>query len=259
MRRRTLVYGMQSSGASLVTFFLSQSPGAVGIVDLFCSQPIPDAEELDELNVVAKATVSLEQSLDSQLERFRPDKSILVLRHPAHNYVALSRKKYVNLCGSIDDKFALLESLYDRLEDFDVVLHYEDFVIHRRATVRQLSEAGVTASKDFYRFHRSREDLVEAGMQYDWFSEGFGTKWAFGNVHAGGMSASAVFKHVPADVHDKVKAICPRMYRLCDHHMREHHSPLRVAGSAALNDVLLRPVRRRVKRVKQALKSAIDP
>jgi hypothetical protein len=238
--QRVLVYGMQSSGSSLVTLFLAQQPETVGIIDLYCGRLMPSAASLGDATVVAKATVSTVYGLDQHLERFKPDRKLLVLRHPGHNYAALIRKQYANLCGNIDDKFALLEQVFARRGEFDAVVYYEDFVLRRRETLELLRRAGLAVDASYYRFARTREQIATHGKSFRWFAEGIGTRWGFGNIHGDGVENAVVFKRVSAAVSEHVRAICPQAYQDSEQHLQRRFGTLRIAGSAILNDVMMR-------------------
>jgi hypothetical protein len=153
---RVFLYGMQSSGASLVTFFLGQAPRTVAVVDLWNSILTPPLETVDADSVVAKAVVTTTYDAEDHVRSFRPDRKILVLRHPVQNYVSLSRRPYANENGSIDEKFEKLEAVFRQPGLFDLTLLYEDFVQRPEYTVRALQELGVRAERDFYRFPRDR-------------------------------------------------------------------------------------------------------
>src|SRR2546428_7054869 len=104
---RLMVYAMQSSGASLFTYFLAQRPGSLAIVDVFATSLCPSLET-DE-DVLVKCTIAGDHKLEDHAERFRPDATLLFLRDPVRNYLSLRTHWYRDHGGRIDDKFRLLE------------------------------------------------------------------------------------------------------------------------------------------------------
>ena len=47
---RILVYGMQSSGASLFTYFLAQRPDTIAVIDLWDGVVAPDFQDVQKDN-----------------------------------------------------------------------------------------------------------------------------------------------------------------------------------------------------------------
>jgi hypothetical protein len=209
---RIFCYGMQSSGASLVTLFLAQTPRTVAVVDLLNAYLMPRLEIKSAEHVVAKAVVTTSHSIDSHKSSFQPDRTVLILRDPLQNYVALRRKYYANESGTIDDKFAVLENVHARTDAFDVVLRYEDFVLRPHAAVEQLKSAGLPVEVGNFTFPRSREELKEfAFEQCDWCRENYESRWKFGNVQGREPKRSSVYKYVPRAVAEHVRTLCPKL------------------------------------------------
>lgn len=222
---RILLYGMQSSGASLVTFFIGQMPRTVTVVDLWNMLLMPRIDAVDAENVVGKAVVSSLFDFEDHARSFEPDKTVLVLRHPVHNYVALSRKYYADESGGIDDKFRQIEASFRERNRFDLTLLYEDFVERPEATIRALRDAGVPAEEDYYAFPRTQEEMKEFNFkQSAWCREHFESGWAFGNVQGRALKRNAVYKHVPRDVRRHVRALCPTLCDYFDAHYAAHTS-----------------------------------
>jgi hypothetical protein len=153
---RLLVYGMQSSGASTLAALLAQKPGCGAFVDIWASYLAPAISS--DLDVVAKVVVTTAYPLERHQERFRPDRTVLVLRRPSANYRSLITKNYRNHCGLVDEKFRLLDRLYDDVR-FDQVVHYEDLVYQPAGVVDQMAALGWRMNDDATRFTRRPEEI----------------------------------------------------------------------------------------------------
>jgi hypothetical protein len=86
---RVLIYGMQSSGASAITFTAAQKPDCVAFVDIWSHFAAPQLGT--SRDVVAKVVVTTAFPRSLHRGRFRPDYTILVLRHPADVNLAYAR------------------------------------------------------------------------------------------------------------------------------------------------------------------------
>ena len=70
--------------------YLRNVPIPIGVLDVFCGELVPPARDFPaDRPAIVKATISSERSFAEQRERFEPDHSVLVLRHPCHVYVLL--------------------------------------------------------------------------------------------------------------------------------------------------------------------------
>src|SRR5580704_13666858 len=114
---RVLLYGMQSSGASVLAFTLAQKPDSVAFVDIWNMFAVP--ELVTDRDTVAKVVVTTAFSLDVHRRRFRPDVTLLVLRHPVDTYESLRGKPYANESGLMDEKLAVLEDVLRAGTGFD--------------------------------------------------------------------------------------------------------------------------------------------
>jgi len=180
---RVLVYGLQSSGASLFTFWLSQLNGYVGVIDLFAGKHPPSMQEVGSENLILKATVS-DLSFDTCVQEFNPDKKILFIRNPYQNYISLKKKSFKNKGGKIDAKFKTLNTLFRKKNMFDAVITYEDFIQNKEEIVRSLNAIEIPVSKDNYFFRRSPEDIIQYNCeQSEYLAKTHKNKWDIGNIH----------------------------------------------------------------------------
>lgn len=145
---KTLVYGMQSSGASFVTWTLAQAPGTIAVIDLFCREEAPSLdEEAAKYNVIVKCVVNTKIPLERQIELFRPDRLLLVTRNIDDLRTSLSSKPYRDLGGPLAEKLAIYEDVLRRgLHQFDSVISYER-VAARPSEIRRTVEQVVEYSK----------------------------------------------------------------------------------------------------------------
>lgn len=177
---RTLVYGMQSSGASLFAFFLSQKSECVGIIDLWDGVVAPRLEDT-EADVVLKCVVTSEVPLDAHLASFRPDRKILFVREKESNTDSLSHKRYRDHGGKMSEKFSRLERYLDQPEIFDCVVRFEDF-LHDSAKVLDILDG--LAEPSFYDFARSKHEMLNFNRSHSaWCRQYYRRRWDFGNIH----------------------------------------------------------------------------
>src|SRR5262249_909922 len=99
---KILLYGMQSSGASTICLLLAQKPNWLGFIDvwsMFAAPTIPAGQD-----AVAKVVATTGFPLALHKERFQPDATFLVLRHPFDLVSSLERKAYANDDGLMEEK-----------------------------------------------------------------------------------------------------------------------------------------------------------
>lgn len=249
---RVFLFGMQSSGASLATYLLGQTPRSVVLVDLYSYAVMPPIEAPGAEHVIGKAVITATHALEDHLQSYRPDRSILVLRDPVQNYVSLSRKEYANDDGTLEEKFRILDDVFRRREDFDLVLRYEDVVSEPDRVVEQLRGIGFPVVPDIYSLPRARDEIVEYNLEHcEWCRERYGRGWSFGNIRGNGMKQALVYKVAPQSVQDAVRELCPELYRY--YQTGTTAQPTGTARMAALaEDLVLRRIRKGASRVREA-------
>jgi hypothetical protein len=248
---------MQSSGASLVTYFLGQMPSSFVIVDMHHRYRLHHLGEVEGKAdpVIAKCTLAIDYDLEHHSAAFRPDRTILVLRHPFHNYVALSRKVYR---GDIEAKFRKLERYVVEQDQFDLVLLFEDFALRQGHVITELNKIGINVKPGFFTFPRSRKEIRTFNMTHSsWAKEEYLNKWSFGNVQGGRIRPEYLFKHVPRSVKKRVRELCPETTAMCDAHYRAQVSSVQEWWTAVWWDQLIRPAKKHfVRPAKQQLRGA---
>ncbi|HXP95822.1 MAG TPA: hypothetical protein VN809_03860 [Telmatospirillum sp.] len=204
---RLLVYGMQSSGATAFTLFLAQRPDCLALVDVLNNYAAPRVQT--DMDMVVKVTMTTAYPLAVHMERFRPDRIVLVLRDPHDNYQSLRSKNYRNHSGLLDEKFLILDQVFAERERFDAVIRYEDFVARHPSVMETVTGLGWPVEDSFHSYKRRHDELMGALWRHmpDLFER---LELNFGNVQ--GKEVSEHFRDKPRDpeVEDRLRALCPR-------------------------------------------------
>lgn len=137
---RLLFYGLQNSGATLLTLLAGQRPGSVVVPDLWTMYCAP--ETTTGLDFCLKATITHSFPLDEHLAAFRPDHVFLVVRRPVDNVLSLRRKHYARHNGTLEQKLALADDAFLHRERFTDVLVFEDVVTDPATFVGNLRALG---------------------------------------------------------------------------------------------------------------------
>lgn len=170
---KTLVYGMQSSGASVFTYWLAQQEPCVAVIDLYFDQLAPFIEHP---NVILKCTNTLTHSLEEQIDSFKPDNVLLFVRNPVENYLSLLKKSYANAGGQVMEKLLLFNRIIAE-KKYNHLIRYEDFIC-RKVDPR----IGKPAN---FLFQKTIEEVIHYNFQHsDWCKKNYETKWGTGNIHA---------------------------------------------------------------------------
>lgn len=205
---RLLIHGMQSSGATAFTRALAERPGCLAMVDIANNFAAPRVTTTADF--VAKVVVTTAYTLAEHVARFRPDRTILLLRDPRDNYVSLADKNYRHHSGLMDEKFELLDQIFADRHQYDAVVHYEDFVARSPAVHQVLADLGWPIGEENYTFRRDYNDLL-------------GTLWdaepvlqdtmtvVFGNAQGKGVSDKYRDKPRTPEVEAEVARLCPRL------------------------------------------------
>ncbi|WP_148294347.1 hypothetical protein [Azospirillum sp. B506] len=205
---RVLVYGMQSSGATAFTLFLAQRPDCLALVDVANNFAAPRIAS--PVDMVTKVVVTTAYPLAVHIERFRPDRVVLLLRDPRDNYVSLRTKNYRNHSGLMDEKFLILDQVFAERDRFDAVIRYEDFVARDPAVLETVRGLGWPVEEDFYTYRRRHDEMLEAlwrhapGLMAEF-------EFVFGNVQGTGVSDRFRDKPREEEVESRLEALCPRL------------------------------------------------
>lgn len=157
---RLLIYGMQSSGASTLAFLLAQKPDCCAFVDIWAMYAAPALPAPGPADALAKIVVTTTFPLSLHQDRFQPDRTILVLRHPVVNYRSLATKVYRHHCGFLEEKFALLDEVFAGKSGYDAIVYFEDLVFDPMSTLAQISGLGWRCDPSFLKLARNHADMV---------------------------------------------------------------------------------------------------
>lgn len=213
---RLLVHGMQSSGATAFTLFLAQRPDCLALVDIPNNFAAPRLRT--DIDFVAKAVITTAYPLAVHMERFRPDKIILLLRDPRDNYQSLKTKPYRHYSGLMAEKFLLLDQIFAERDRFDAVIEYERFVARDPAVIDTICRLGWPVTPDFYTYRRRHEEII--GGLFSAFPDlPEHVEFVFGNVRGGMVDDKHRAKPRDPAVDDELERLCPRLlayYRSLD-------------------------------------------
>lgn len=205
---RLLIHGMQSSGATAFTQVLAQRPGCVALIDIPNNFAAPRVST--PLDFVAKAVITTAYPLAVHVERFRPDRTVLLLRDPRDNYASLLTKPYRHFSGLMHEKFQILDQLFQERSRFDAVIHYEDLVARDPAIMATMAAISWPITQDYFQFRRSYDELI-------------GSVWAaepalreememyFGNARTRGLTDRFQHQNWPAGLDDTLQTLCPNL------------------------------------------------
>jgi len=210
---RVFVYGMQSSGSSVFSLWLSQLKDSIGVIDVYAKGGAFSHEDFWDGNVFLKATVN-KSKLSDHFSKYKPHKSVLYLRNPYQNFVSLSTKRYRDLNGDLLEKFRIMDSvLANESDSFDTIVTYEDFIKNREDFVDNLFENGVPASMKNYDFKRGFYDILDFNTRRSKvLKESYESRWGVGNIHTGKLKNIQEIKYeISQDVINVVNEICPNM------------------------------------------------
>lgn len=203
---RLLVHAMQSSGATTFARVLAERPGCIALVDIpnnFAAPRVSTAADF-----IAKAVITTAYPLATHVERFRPDRTILLLRDPRDNYQSLRTKPYRNHSGLLDEKFVLLDRIFAERAEFDAVIAYEDFLARAPSVFAALAGVGWPITDDFYRFSRSYDDLLNTLWHHEPDLRN-GMDVVFGNSRGGEVTASWRDKPRDPALEAHLESLCP--------------------------------------------------
>ena len=224
-QERVLVYGMQSSGASLTTLLLAQLDSTVAVLDLWCGERMPSMEYLPrDRPLILKMTISTTWPMEEQVARFAPTRTLLVLRHPAQIYVSLATKYYRDSGGRLEDKLRKLEQVFQHRDHFDALIHYEDVIMRPATALEQLRAVQPELDDSALALARTPAAIVEDARRYPWLDKTLNAAWAAGNIDAERIEVKSVFKKVPREVREIVASLCPNATRYHDEYCSENIS-----------------------------------
>lgn len=194
---RILIHGLQSSGASYFTYLLGQNPNSATILDLHNDRLMPKLGNFpEEVDLIGKCVITTKYSIEDHQNSFQPDKTILFLRHPIHNYQSLINKTYAHQNGIVEQKLALVEHLFkNHAHYFDLIVHYEDIFFRPQRLFKLLNDHQISFEKDFFHGQRELNDIINyTKAQSKWLADNFNVAWGNGNIKFRGHPKRSLFK-----------------------------------------------------------------
>lgn len=217
---KTLIYGMQSSGATLFAYFMGQEKESIVIMDLL-NRNISPYFEYDK--VVLKCVVTTLYTWEQHFDSFKPDKTILFVRNPFDNYISLKSKAWYRDNGSILEKLEIMDKEFAQLSKFDAVIHYEDLIENPEDVVKDLKSLGFHVDISFLDFSRRIEDMAVFNHIHApdyctkdklYYQKG---KFGKGKIHiiTGSLLNKKYVKknidNIEKDIQVEIKRICPSL------------------------------------------------
>jgi hypothetical protein len=221
---------MQSSGASALAFTLAQKAESVAFVDIWNMYAAPVLES--DRDTVAKVVVTTAFSLDAHRRRFRPDVTLLVLRHPVDTFYSLLGRTYANESGLIDEKFAVLEEIFRTGAGFDRIIHYEDFVFSPRTLIDLSNIIGWPIDDRALLFERTDREIRDTNSAAE-PELADRLMYGVGQLQLGGLRRNSVRFLEPSPKSAHLPELCPALF---DHYtsMRAERGTLWHVPSPAL-------------------------
>lgn len=150
---RIMFYGLQNSGATLLTLFAGQREDSIVLPDLWTMYPAPRLDA--HVDACIKVTVTATYPVERHVEAFRPDHVFLVVRRPVDNIASLWRKPFARHDGTPEEKFAIADAHFAAPAAFSDVVAFEDFVADPSVLTGRLAELGWGLPNDAADFPRS--------------------------------------------------------------------------------------------------------
>jgi|SRR5579871_6082053 len=206
---RLLIYAMESSGASTFCYFLGQRPGSVAILDVWSSALTPPIET--QQPIVAKATVTTTFSAADHIASFRPDRTILFIRHPVAVYASLTKYPYANTFGTVEQKIARFDREFAG-GTWDAIIRYEDFVTRAPTLTTRLSALGWQCDASYWDTPRSLADILACNSTASpWLAAQFNKSWGFGNFKEGPITPALAHPPDRPDIAALIAKLSPNL------------------------------------------------
>jgi hypothetical protein len=220
---------MQSSGASMLALLLAQKPNSTAYVDLwsgYCAPSVPSGHD-----VVVKVVCTTAFTLSQHKASFRPDATVLFVRHPFTNALSLNRKAYRDESGAMEDKFRILDTVFQARDEYDVLMTYEDLTGDLDAVARESVSLGWGFDSSWAAFSRSSAEIVRANEQaYPgldvWCADpdvpgkaqtqGHGTPYGFGQSRPHGLTAVYDYEPSASAEFASIRSLCPNLCTFYD-------------------------------------------
>jgi hypothetical protein len=181
--QKVFIYGMPSSGSSLLAFLCAQKENSIAILDCHCQPPAITLNEKVSQCII-KTTIKTTSSLERDKEKYKPDFTIYVQRNFKENIQSLRRKKWRNWSGSIQQKIKIRKKISSNLDIFDAVINYEDLLNNQSKVIELLRPIGFQDS--YFYMNRSLKEIVKFTKKNClWARNNFNWGWSVGDLKPG--------------------------------------------------------------------------
>lgn len=218
---RVLVYGLQNSGATLVTLYIGQRPGTLIVPDLWTMFCAPRATF--EQDACVKVTITESFPLETHVTAFKPDFKILVVRRPMDNWLSLRKKAFANHNGTIEQKFARVDRAFMHRNRFDAFIVFEDFVSFPAPLSQCLQDAGWALPADAGCYPRTALDMERhiwstAPYLYDQI------QWSVGQARIQPLAQIVLGYNDDPRARSFCERHCPNLHRFYEDHVSKSES-----------------------------------
>lgn len=170
---KVLTYGMQSSGATLFNYLLSQRENTIAILDLFCNEICPSIDDKKN-DIFIKCTISNFIDLQQHLDSFNPDLVILFKRNVDDVVRSLQKKDHANRCGNIEEKIEKYNQILNE-KKFDIEYSYEEMMNKKICSLKKIID------NSSFDFKRTVYDVIEYNcLNSFWCKDNLKKKWWIG-------------------------------------------------------------------------------
>jgi len=177
---RVLIYGMQSSGASLLALLAAQASETLAVIDLWNPEVAPEISHAGP--IVLKATTG-PVSLTAHIARFRPTALVLMLRHPFDQISVLGNESFRDYALPIEAKLRTFDRVFAHADDFDAVVSYEQLIAGPSSVAAALRNTGLPLPADAHLFPRSVQEVVAYAREHSsWCEKHWRTRWGTGRL-----------------------------------------------------------------------------
>lgn len=176
---KILIYTLQSSGATLFSYLMSQRENSIGILDLYNTELSPSINH-NKFDIILKCTVSENYSLEQHIKSFLPDKVILFKRNESDIIKSLSKKPHANLGGNIQKKFEIFNSEVNKnsKKSFNLEYSYEEMINGNISKLKFFIDSSA------YNATRTIENIIDfSNKNCSWCKENFKKKWWIGCIN----------------------------------------------------------------------------
>lgn len=232
---------------------LGQKQRSLTLVDLYIVDPVPDVVEapVDKFDwVVLKMTFRGVERGGEQMDYeahfkeikaiFKPDISVLYMRHPADNLISLRKHSdpqvkinynrtdpcntnrkpvwvsgYAYRCGDPNSKLRNLEAMWNlRNSNFDAVFTYHNLHFRQQMLVDKMTSLGYAMGTDAFKLNRGIQEIMKFAKTN--FKSRNKVRFGTGGIpsHAAGITTAGFHTYAPytSEVTAVMREQCPNVF-----------------------------------------------